>query len=30
MRYRSHTEEEIRDAVAKGAQAWVLDNGDRY
>jgi len=27
MRYRSHTEEEIRNAVAKGAQVWVLDTG---
>jgi len=25
MRYSSHTEEEIRDAVAKGAQVWTLD-----
>jgi len=27
MRYRSHTVEEIRDAVAKGAQVWALDTG---
>lgn len=27
MKYRSHTEEEIRNAVAEGAQAWVLDTG---
>ena len=27
MNYRSHTEEEIRDAIAKGAQVWVLDTG---
>jgi len=27
MRYRSHTKEEIRDAIAKGAQVWVLDTG---
>jgi len=27
MRYRSHTEEEIRIAVAKGARVWALDTG---
>jgi hypothetical protein len=27
MNYRSHTEKEIRDAIAKGAQVWVLDTG---
>jgi len=27
MRYRSHTEEEVRDAVAKGTQVWALDTG---
>ena len=27
MRYRSHTKEEIRDAVAKGVQVWALDTG---
>ena len=27
MNYRNHTEEEIRDAIAKGAQVWVLDTG---
>ncbi|MCG6860217.1 MAG: hypothetical protein LJE70_02880 [Chromatiaceae bacterium] len=27
MNYRSHTREEIRDAIAKGAQVWTLDTG---
>jgi hypothetical protein len=27
LRYRSHTEKEIRDAIAKGARVWVLDTG---
>ena len=27
MRYRSHTEEEIRNAIAEGAQVWVLETG---
>lgn len=27
MSYRSHTEEEIRDAITKGAQVWALDTG---
>lgn len=27
MNYRSHTEEEIRDALARGARVWALDTG---
>ena len=27
MNYRSHTREEIRTAIAKGAEVWVLDTG---
>jgi hypothetical protein len=27
MRCRSHTEKEIRDAIAKGAEVWVLHTG---
>ncbi len=27
MTHRSHTKQEIRDAVARGAQVWVLDTG---
>jgi len=27
MNYRSHTGGEIRDALARGAQVWVLDTG---
>jgi hypothetical protein len=27
MNYRSHTLEEIREAIARGAQVWALDTG---
>jgi hypothetical protein len=27
MNYRSHTQEEIRDAIARGTEVWVLDTG---
>lgn len=27
MNYRSHTEEDIRNAIAKSAQVWALDTG---
>jgi len=27
MNYRSHSREEIRDAIARGAAVWVLDTG---